>query len=187
MQDSGESDHAFGGPSTPAGVLADGDLRRAVGEGWVRSEDAIPEASYQPASLDLRLGPTAHRLRSSFLPSEKRVKERLADYSMGSVDLRRGGILEKNRPYLVPLLEEVRLPPFHLGQGQPAQLHRTAGRLHPGYHGLRATLRRDPNGLRGAALPRSRLAVVHDSGPRGAFAEPAPADPRQREARGRRY
>ena len=119
MQDSGESDHTFGGPSAPAGVLADSDLRRAVGEGWVRSEDAIPEASYQPASLDLRLGPTAHRLRSSFLPSEKRVKERLADYSMGSVDLRRGGILEKNRPYLVPLLEEVRLPPSIWAKANP--------------------------------------------------------------------
>jgi dCTP deaminase len=38
------------------------------------------------------------------------VQERLQDYSMGFVDLRDGGILERNRPYLVPLLEELALP-----------------------------------------------------------------------------
>ena len=119
MQQSGESGHSLNGPAAPAGVLADADLRRAVAEGWVRAKDEIPESSYQPASLDLRLGPTAHRLRSSFLPSEKLVRERLTDYSMGSVDLRRGGILEKNRPYLVPLLEEVRLPPSIRAKANP--------------------------------------------------------------------
>ncbi len=102
------------------GVLADVELRRAVAEGWVRSDAEISEGSYQPASLDLRLGPVAHRLRSSFLPSERRVEERLGDYSMGSGSLRRdGGILEKDRPYLIPLLEEVRLPPSIRAKANP--------------------------------------------------------------------
>ena len=111
MQQSGESGHSLNGPAAPPGVLADADLRRAVAEGWISAETAIRDEAYQPASLDLRLGPVAYRLRSSFLPSHRPVVDCLRDYSMGHVPLGRGGgILERNRPYLIPLLEGVRLP-----------------------------------------------------------------------------
>lgn len=92
------------------GILPVQWLRKAAGQGIVSSERTIPDSSFQPASLDLRLGERAHRLRCSFLPGPLAVEERLQDYSMGFVDLRDGGILERNRPYLVPLLEELALP-----------------------------------------------------------------------------
>jgi dCTP deaminase len=86
-------------------------LEAAVQDGLIRSETAIPTANFQPASLDLRLGSTAYRLQCSFLPSRARVSDRLEALSMGEIDLRQGdGILEMNRPYLIPLLEELDLP-----------------------------------------------------------------------------
>ena len=92
------------------GILPAQWLRKAVGERWIVSERTIPESSYQPASLDLRLGETAYRLRCSFLPGPFTVAERLREYEMGHLDLRDGAILERNRPYLIPLLERLDLP-----------------------------------------------------------------------------
>jgi dCTP deaminase len=92
------------------GILPRQWLRTAVGEGLIGSERTIPESSYQPASLDLRLGERAYRLRCSFLPGPMTVAERLREYEMGHIDIRDGGILEQDRPYLIPLLEELDLP-----------------------------------------------------------------------------
>jgi dCTP deaminase len=86
-------------------------LRKAVGEGIIESPwSKIPDANFQPASLDLRLGATAYRLRCSFLPGALTVEEKLAEFAMGDIDLRDGGILERNQPYLIPLVEEIHLP-----------------------------------------------------------------------------
>ncbi len=93
------------------GVLPDLRIRKAVEAGWVRADPyKIAAAAVQPASLDLALGPVAHRLRCSFLPDAKTVAEKLAEHSMGEFDLRDGAILERNRPYLIPLREELALP-----------------------------------------------------------------------------
>ncbi len=93
------------------GVLPTRWLREAVNDNVVLSERfKIPEANYQPASLDLRLGETAHRLRCSFLPYAGTVLQKLSNLAMEEIDLRDGAILEKNRPYLIPLIEELRLP-----------------------------------------------------------------------------
>ncbi len=94
------------------GVLPDSVWRQAIGQGWVSSqEDPIPVQSIQPASLDLRLGPRAYRLRSSFLPGPRPVAAALRDYQLGSpIPLQRGAVLEQNRPYLIPLLESLHLP-----------------------------------------------------------------------------
>jgi dCTP deaminase len=93
------------------GILPVQWLRKAVDQRIVTSELTIPDSSFQPASLDLRLGEYAHRLQCSFLPGPQTVDERLADYAMGRpIDLRDGAILERNRPYLIPLAEELDLP-----------------------------------------------------------------------------
>ena len=93
------------------GVLPTRWLREAVNDNVVLSERfKIPEANYQPASLDLRLGERAHRLRCSFLPDASTVMDKLPALAMEEIDLRDGAILEKNRPYLIPLIEELRLP-----------------------------------------------------------------------------
>ena len=71
----------------------------------------IPVESIQPASLDLRLGSCAYRLRSSFLPSRTSVSGSLPDYQLGPpMPLAKGAVLEQNRPYLIPLLERLNLP-----------------------------------------------------------------------------
>lgn len=94
------------------GVLPDSVWRQAIGQGWVTSTgDNISDDDIQPASLDLRLGPYAYRLRSSFLPGPNSVKDVLPDYQLGApIPLEGGAVLEQNRPYLIPLQEALRLP-----------------------------------------------------------------------------
>ena len=98
-------------PAGVTGVLPSQWLERAIAEGVITSERyRIPTTSIQPASVDLRLGEVAHRLRCSFLPEGERIETKLAELSMGAIDLRDGAILERNRPYLIPLIEELDLP-----------------------------------------------------------------------------
>ncbi len=74
--------------------------------------DAPPlDGQIQPASLDLRLGTVAYRLRASFLPGEGHtVADRKAHFEMHEIDLAQGAVLEKGCVYLVPLQESLALP-----------------------------------------------------------------------------
>ena len=110
-----------------AGVLPSQWLRKAHEAGWITAAMPIAAEQLQPASLDLRLGPVAHRLRCSFLPGEETVEERLPRFAMGSpVALDGGAILERGRPYLIPLQEGLALPPDVLGRANPKS---STGRL----------------------------------------------------------
>ncbi len=65
----------------------------------------------QPASLDLRLGEVAYRIRSSFLPGpDHTVADRIETLTLHELDLTEGAVLERNCVYLVPLQESLRLP-----------------------------------------------------------------------------
>lgn len=65
----------------------------------------------QPASLDLRLGDYAYRVRASFLPGPRAtVAERLKDLQLHRVALGDGAVLETGCVYIVPLLESLALP-----------------------------------------------------------------------------
>lgn len=99
-----------GTPST--GVLPAQRLREAIANEWmVAGAWRIPNESVQPASVDLRLGEHAWALRCSFLPdSDSTVEEKIEDIAFERIDLRDGATLERDRPYLVPLIEELRLP-----------------------------------------------------------------------------
>jgi dCTP deaminase len=94
------------------GVLPSQLLREAIANGWMVADPwRIPGESVQPASIDLRLGEHAWALRCSFLPdSHSSVEEKIADIAFERIDLRDGATLERDRPYLVPLIEELRLP-----------------------------------------------------------------------------
>lgn len=94
------------------GVLPRQVLRAAHEHGVivVPGGEPIPDESFQPASIDLRIGDVAYRLQCSFLPGDETVEEKLRDYAMDCVDLRGGAVLETNRPYLIPLVEELALP-----------------------------------------------------------------------------
>src|SRR5262249_47078499 len=79
----------------------------------------LPE-QLQPASLDLRLGPSAYRLRASFLPGRgRRVADKLAGLAMHEIDLTRGAVLETGCVYLVPLVESLKLSSRVAGLANP--------------------------------------------------------------------
>ena len=96
----------------PSGVLPSQRLREAIARDWLVADPwRIPAESVQPASVDLRLGEHAWALRCSFLPDiSSTVEEKIEDLAFERVDLRDGATFERDRPYLVPLIEELRLP-----------------------------------------------------------------------------
>jgi dCTP deaminase len=100
------------GPTTTArGVLPDHRLERLVADGAIAASVPVEPAQVQPASLDLRLGAQAIRVRASFLAGAGRpVADRLAEFEMHRVDLTGGAVLEKGCVYLVELAERLALP-----------------------------------------------------------------------------
>src|SRR5437868_3725781 len=113
------------------GVLTDRDLRDAVREGWIVAAAPVSDEQFQPASLDLRLGPVAYQLRASFLPYRESVSERLEgaannDLVIDRVPLAQGATLQRGSVYLVPLLESLALPAGVRGRSNPKS---TTGRL----------------------------------------------------------
>jgi dCTP deaminase len=114
-----------------AGVLTDRDLRAAAREGWIAAATPFADEQFQPASLDLRLGPVAYQLRASFLPYRESVRERLEsssnnDIVIDRVALEGGTTLQRGSVYLVPLVESLALPPGVRGRSNPKS---TTGRL----------------------------------------------------------
>lgn len=96
---------------TISGVLPDKAIHQLIASGVVRSDHPIDPAQIQPASLDLRLGTVAYRVRASFLAGSTRtVTERLRDFQMHEIDLTGGAVLEKGCVYVVPLMERLNLP-----------------------------------------------------------------------------
>lgn len=93
------------------GILADHQIDDIIAEGAIRAEGGLEPLQVQPASLDLRLGGKAYRMRASFLPNGRRVEDCLTDeVVMHTVDLSGGAVLETGCVYLVPLQESLSLP-----------------------------------------------------------------------------
>lgn len=96
---------------TRTGVLPAQTLRHMFANGQITADAALLPDQVQPASLDLRLGSRAYRVRASFLAGKGRsVAERLAEFEMHSMDLGPGAVLEKGCVYVVPLMEGLALP-----------------------------------------------------------------------------
>jgi dCTP deaminase len=99
-------------PVQTPGVLPDSAIRSLVGTASIAAETPVGDDQIQPASLDLRLGSTAYRVRASFLAgADHRVADRLAEFEMHRIDLSDGAVLERGCVYLVPLMERLALPP----------------------------------------------------------------------------
>lgn len=93
------------------GVLASQQIEALIAEGAIAPGAPLATGQIQPASLDLRLGSEAIRVRASFLAGAGRsVADRLAEFEMHRVDLTQGAVLEKGCVYVVPLLERLDLP-----------------------------------------------------------------------------
>jgi dCTP deaminase len=97
----------------PRGILVDHELAALLGGALAPSGDAPPIdlAQVQPASVDLRVGSVAHRIAAGFLPERVPIEERLEELSLGTLALEGGALLERGALYLVPLAEELALPP----------------------------------------------------------------------------
>jgi len=93
------------------GILPSQFLREAIDRTHeIQSLKPIADDQIQPASIDLRLGKIAYRVRASFLPGPKHtVAEKLSAMSLHTLDLSEGAVLEKDCVYLVPLLEHLKL------------------------------------------------------------------------------
>ncbi len=93
-------------------ILPDHKINQCVDDGIINFETPLDGDQIQPASMDLRLGTRAFRLRASFLPGKDTpVKNRLkAPLVMHEIDLSQGAVLETGCIYLVPLMEALHLP-----------------------------------------------------------------------------
>ena len=93
------------------GVLPSQRLEQMISNGQISGAPAIIPEQIQPASLDLRLGNIAYRVRASFLAGhDRRVEDRLKEFEMHQIDLTDGAVLEKGCVYVVPLMESLDLP-----------------------------------------------------------------------------
>ncbi|RIY00294.1 2'-deoxycytidine 5'-triphosphate deaminase [Aureimonas flava] len=94
------------------GILPDRDIARLSADGRIACERPFDADQIQPASLDLRLGAKAYRVRASFLPGRGNpVAAKLGRLSMHEIDLAGGAVLETGCVYVVPLQEGLDLPP----------------------------------------------------------------------------
>ncbi len=94
------------------GILPDRLIAALAEAGGIRSRYPFASDQIQPASLDLRLGAIAYRVRASFLPGPgTTVAKRIAELKLHQFSLAEGAVLETGCVYIVPLIEELALPP----------------------------------------------------------------------------
>ena len=95
--------------------------------GGIRAHYPFAPGQIQPASLDLRLGAIAYRVRASFLPGPgTAVADRLIDLKLHEFSLTGGAVLETGCVYIVPLIERLALPADIAGATNPKS---STGRL----------------------------------------------------------
>ena len=109
-----------GSKSPGTGILPSHAIRELVRAKAIQGSEEISVDQVQPASIDLRLGTTAYRLRASFLPgSRSTVEDKIRDFGMHAFDITDGAVLEVGCVYIVPLLEYLALPPRVWGLANP--------------------------------------------------------------------
>jgi dCTP deaminase len=96
---------------TDIGILPDRLIAALAEAGGIRAARPFASDQIQPASLDLRLGAVAYRVRASFLPGPgTAVARRIADLKLHEFALTDGAVLETGCVYIVPLIESLALP-----------------------------------------------------------------------------
>jgi dCTP deaminase len=132
------------------GILPDRMIAALAADGGILSaQDFVPD-QIQPASLDLRLGEIAYRVRASFLPGPRTtVAERIDELKLHDIALTDGAVLETGCVYIVPLIESLALPDDIAAAANPksstgrldvftrviADETRGFDRIRAGYHG----------------------------------------------------
>ena len=109
------------------GNLAEHHIAELVATNAISVSRDLDDDQIQPASLDLRLGEIAYRVRASFLPGPQRsVMDRLQSIKLHEIDLREGAVLEVGCVYIIPLLEQFKLPKGMTASSSPKS---STGRL----------------------------------------------------------
>ncbi len=123
-----ESEADSDGALHKTGILPSQELKHQVNvTKEIFSLEPILDNQFQPASLDLRLGPVAYRVRASFLPGKNAtVKQKLDEFAMHEMDITKGGVLERGCVYIIPLLEGLALKHRMSAMGNPKS---STGRL----------------------------------------------------------
>jgi dCTP deaminase len=99
-------------PAGEKGILPDHLIAALVKTGAVIPAAVLDDDQIQPASIDLRLGEIAYRVRASFLPGpDSTVAERIDELKLHEFPLGDGAVLETGCVYIVPLMESLSLPP----------------------------------------------------------------------------
>jgi dCTP deaminase len=99
-------------PTEEKGILPDRLIAALVKSGAVIPAAALDDDQIQPASIDLRLGEIAYRVRASFLPGpDSTVAERIDELKLHEFPLGDGAVLETGCVYIVPLMESLSLAP----------------------------------------------------------------------------
>ncbi|HLI86079.1 MAG TPA: 2'-deoxycytidine 5'-triphosphate deaminase [Bryobacteraceae bacterium] len=109
-----------------AGILPSQRIRGLIEAGHITACAPISDEQIQPASIDLRLGPVAYRVRAGLLPGASTVERKLEQFGYQRVDLTRPALLERGCVYIVPLIESLALPTQISARGNPKS---TIGRL----------------------------------------------------------
>ncbi|MDX2155370.1 MAG: 2'-deoxycytidine 5'-triphosphate deaminase [Hyphomicrobiaceae bacterium] len=109
------------------GILPAQAIRRLLADRAIETDAPLAAGQVQPASIDLRLGDVAYRVRASFLPGpDEEVGRKLRDLTLHVFDLTEGAVLETGCVYVVPLLESLSLPAHVAAAANPKS---STGRL----------------------------------------------------------
>ena len=185
-----DADEILPGALHATGLLPAQHLRSLIEQSHeIQSLFPIAPEQIQPASLDLRLGATAWRVRASFLPGEARDRpgqdRRLRDASLRARRCRHGareGLRLHRRALGVPGAQEA-----HLGDRQPQELDRPPRRVRPPDHRSRPRVRSGVRQLSGAALRRDRAPDLQHPGAARRPPEPDPDQARHAALERRRH
>jgi dCTP deaminase len=110
-----------------SGILASQEIRELIRNGKLRSRLEIADDQIQPASVDLRLGNRAYKIRASFLPNGKSpIRPKIRELQLDEIDLTQPALLTKGDVFIVPVVESLELPPDVRGKANPKS---TTGRL----------------------------------------------------------
>lgn len=108
------------------GVFAAHQIAHLAQSGAILARTPLAAGQIQPASLDLRLGRRAFRMRASFLPGARSVADAIARHALHEIDLAGGAALETNCVYLAEVQESLVLPPDIAASANPKS---STGRL----------------------------------------------------------
>lgn len=109
------------------GILASQQITALIDDGQLKLEQAVAGGQIQPASIDLRLGTKAYRVRASFLPGPNAsVASKLERFTLHEFDITEGAVFETGCVYIVPLLESLSLKPELAASANPKS---STGRL----------------------------------------------------------